>query len=123
MKRINYLKILKWLVKQLNAMPNHDKKLPIILIEKPYVCIMQFCSMPFCSENGELCTIFSSSIIPAAKTAKKYLSDIKFYLHNNVKLDFIEEDHVYSDNATSWLIDMLDLPIEQLMIKIDLNEA
>ena len=118
-KKIDYLKILKWIVKKMNSMTECGH---FHLFEKPYVCVLQE------EENKEQClySLYSAfedtngcgigSII-AAKTPCKYF---------NYLVKCIKEDHFEmcsgEEDIENWLIDTVCLPIEQLMVKADLEE-
>ena len=114
-KKIDYLRILKWIIKKVNSMTEYGH---LCLFEKPYVCVLR-------ERNGEQC-LYSAfedtnsdrieSII-AAKTPRKYFN----YLVKCIKKDHFE---IYSDeeDVENWLIDILCLPIEEIAIKADIEE-
>ena len=117
MKKIDYMKILRWIVKKLNDASWHDKKDSFVLFEKPYICIMQFCN-----DNHSLYTLFANDYCPAERAAKKYLHELAWAFSN---LRFIVNCNGDEDDAkmtAAWLNEMLHLPIEQLMVKVDLEE-
>ena len=112
-KKIDYMKILKWLVNKLNSMTKCGN---YHLFKTPYICILQ-------EEIGENCLYpafedqYSNGLgsIIAGTTPCKFFK----YLVKCIKEDHFE---MGDKDIKNNVIDILNLPIEQLQIKADLEQ-